>query len=92
MSSHQTSEEGGGLSQAEREVALGVAQLIDQVERIVQESGDPEGFDAGQWVAQFLNAPSPALGGLRPGDFMHTSDGRAVVATLIAQMQSGAFG
>ena len=77
---------------AEREVALAVVRLIDQVEQIVRESGDPDGFNAEQWVAQFLDAPSPALGGRRPRDFMETSDGRTVVAALVAQMQSGAYG
>ncbi len=67
------------------------AQLIAQVEQIVRESGDPDGFDAGRWVAAFLDAPSPALGGRRPADFIETSEGRTVVSALIGQMQSGAY-
>ena len=67
------------------------AQLIARVEQIVRESGDPDGFDAGRWVAAFLDAPSPALGGRRPADFIETSEGRTVVSALIGQMQSGAY-
>ncbi len=79
------------LSTADSEHAMGMARLVGQVEQMVQESGNPEGFDAGRWVAEFLGAPSPALGGRRPGDLMRTSDGRTVVSTLVAQMQSGAY-
>jgi putative toxin-antitoxin system antitoxin component (TIGR02293 family) len=79
------------LSSADSEHVVGLARLIGQVEQIVQESGNPEGFDAGLWVAEFIEAENPALGGRRPAELMRTSDGRAVVSTLIAQMQSGAY-
>jgi len=79
------------LSAADSEHAMGLARLVGQVEQMVGESGDPDGFDAGRWVAAFLDAPSPALGGRRPRDLMRTSDGRTVVSTLVAQMQSGAY-
>ena len=79
------------LSAADSEHAMGLARLVGQVEQMVQESGNPDGFDAGRWVAAFLDAPSPALGDRRPRDLMRTSDGRTVVSTLVAQMQSGAY-
>ena len=79
------------LSRADSEGAFGMARLIGQVEQIVQASGDGTPFDAGRWVAAFLDAPSPALGGRRPSELMRTSDGRSVVSTLVAQMQSGAY-
>lgn len=91
MPVRRISEGDGKSGQAEREVALRLTRLIDQVEQIVRKSGDPEGFDVEQWVAQFLDAPSPALGGRPPRDFMGTSEGRSVVSTLVAQMQSGAY-
>ena len=80
------------MTYSNNDLSTHTAQLVAQVQKIVQESGNPEGFDAGRWVAQFLDAPSPALGGRRPRDFMSTSEGRTVVSTLIAQMQSGAYG
>jgi putative toxin-antitoxin system antitoxin component (TIGR02293 family) len=83
--------DGGHLGQAESERVLGVVRLIGQVRRIVQESGDPTGFDAPLWVAHWLQAPVPALGGRPPMQFMDTAEGRAVVSQLVEQMQSGAY-
>lgn len=79
------------LSQDESERTLGIARLIGQVEHIVTESGEPAGFNAAHWTAQWLAEPNPALGGTPPGEFLDTADGRAMVAALVAQMQSGAY-
>ena len=79
------------LSQDESERTLGLARLIGQVEQIVSESGQPEGFNAAQWTAQWLAEPNPALGGTPPGGYLDTADGRALVSGLVAQMQSGAY-
>lgn len=79
------------LSQDESERALGIARLVGQVEQVVSESGEPDGFDAARWTADWLEEPNAALGGKAPGDFMDTADGRALVSGLVAQMQSGAY-
>lgn len=79
------------LSQDESERALGIARLVGLVEKIVAQSGEPAGFDAAQWTAAWLEEANHALGGKAPGDFMDTADGRALVAGLVAQMQSGAY-
>lgn len=79
------------LSQDESERALGIARLVGFVEKIVAESGEPAGFDSARWTATWLERPNNALGGKTPGDFMDTTDGRALVAGLVAQMQSGAY-
>jgi putative toxin-antitoxin system antitoxin component (TIGR02293 family) len=83
--------QGDVLSQDESERALGIARLVGQVQKIVSESGHPEGFDAATWTANWLDEPNAALGGRAPGEFMDTADGRALVAGLVAQMQSGAY-
>lgn len=83
--------DGGHLGQAESERILGVVRLIGQVRRIVEESGDPTGFDAPLWVATWLRTPVPALGGRPPMQYMDTAEGRAVVAQLVEQMQSGSY-
>lgn len=83
--------EGEVLSQDESERALGIARLVGQVQKIVSESGEPEGFDAATWTANWLEEPNAALGGRAPGEFMDTADGRSLVAGLVAQMQSGAY-
>ena len=79
------------LSQDESERALGLTSLVGQVQRIVAESGRPEGFDAARWTADWLEEPNDALGGRTPGEFMDTADGRALVSGLVARMQSGAY-
>ena len=79
------------LSQDESERVLGIARLVGLVEQVVAESGRPADFDAATWTAGWLAQSVAALGGKSPGDFMDTADGRDLVASLIAQMQSGAY-
>lgn len=79
------------LSAGESERVLGIARLVGQVEAMVQESGTPEGFDAGAWLSAWLREPVPALGGARPIDLVDTMEGQALVSGLLAQMQSGAY-
>ena len=61
------------------------------VQRIVNESGDPVGFDARAWTLEWVNEPVPALGGARPIDYMLTAEGSALVETLVHRMQTGAY-
>lgn len=79
------------LSQDDSERALGIARLVGQVQTVVAQSGAAEGFDAARWTAQWLDEPNAALNGEKPGSFMDTADGRALVAGLVAQMQTGAY-
>lgn len=78
------------LSTDESSRVLGMARLVGQVEAMVEESGNPKGFNAAEWVANWLERPLPALNGQRPAEFMDTSEGQALVAQLVARMQSGA--
>lgn len=80
------------LSLGEGERVVGVALLLGQVEAMVAQSGDAQGFDAAAWMARWMDRPQPALGGQRPGDLVDTADGRALVSDLLARMQSGAYG
>ena len=68
-----------------------VSALATLVQRVVDESGDPVGFDALAWTTRWLDRPAPALGGARPAELMATSEGRALVAALVLRMQSGAY-
>ena len=79
------------LSPDEGSRVLGMASLIGQVHTMVCESGDPEGFNAAEWVARWIDRPLPALGGLRPAELMDTFDGQALVSSMVARMQSGAY-
>lgn len=71
--------------------ARGIAGLISQVRTMVSESGNPGGFNAAEWVARWIDRPLPALGGQRPAELMETSDGQALVSSIVARMQSGAY-
>jgi putative toxin-antitoxin system antitoxin component (TIGR02293 family) len=75
--------------QAER--LIGLAKLVGQVEKMVTESGDLTGFDAAQWVSDWLESSNPALGNRKPADYLDTSEGQEIVSSLLAQMQSGAY-
>lgn len=70
---------------------FGVASLIGQVQTMIEESGNPEGFNAAEWVARWIDRPLPALGGQKPAELMDTSDGQALASNIIASMQRGAY-
>lgn len=79
------------LSVEHSERVIGLERLIGQVEAMVAESGNPEGFNASQWVGEWLEHPLQALGGAKPGDFMDTMEGQELISKLLAQSQSGAY-
>jgi putative toxin-antitoxin system antitoxin component (TIGR02293 family) len=79
------------LSPAEGERVLGVGRLLGQLQTMVRESGNSEGFDASAWLSTWMSAPVPALGGARPLDLMDTMTGQALVSQVLSQMQSGAY-
>ncbi|MDR7051493.1 putative toxin-antitoxin system antitoxin component (TIGR02293 family) [Duganella sp. 3397] len=79
------------LSSDESERVLGVENLIGLVQNMVEESGDPKGFDAARWVSEWLTSPLPALAGATPASYMDTFEGQKLVAELLAMSQSGAY-
>lgn len=79
------------LSSAEGERVLGVGRLLGQLQTMVRESGNAEGFDTAAWLSAWMSGPVPALGGTRPLDLMDTMTGQALVSQVLAQMQSGAY-
>ena len=79
------------LSVDQGERVLGLSKLVGQVQVMVEQSGNPEGFDAARWVADWLDRPSPALGGRCPAEYMDTAEGQELVSGLIAKVQSGAY-
>lgn len=87
---NKKSSEDKDLPLDEVERILGLAKLLGQLEAMLQESGDAEGFDAQAWLSRWLSEPVPALKGA-PIDFLDTMEGQALVAQTLAQMQSGAY-
>jgi uncharacterized protein (DUF2384 family) len=68
-----------------------VNELAALVQRMVRESGNPNGFDAQAWVLGWLNEPLPALGGRPPSEVLKEPDGFERISTVLARMQSGAY-
>ena len=79
------------LDSPDSERLLSVLDMIAQVQQIVARSGDATGFDAARWLATWLDAPCPALGGQKPTDYLDTHEGIQVVRNLLSQMESGAY-
>jgi putative toxin-antitoxin system antitoxin component (TIGR02293 family) len=79
------------LSVVESERVMGLAKLVGQAQAMVNESGDPVGFDAAKWVAGWLERPMPALDGRTPGEYMDTAEGQQIVAGLLERARSGTF-
>ena len=71
--------------------ARAMDRLVMRVQTMIEESGNPEGFNAAEWVTRWISRPLPALGGRTPDEFLETEDGQALVENLILRMQSGAY-
>lgn len=52
------------------ERVIGIQRLVGQVQVMVDESGDADGFDAGGWLGKWIEQPLPALGGQRPAEYL----------------------
>jgi uncharacterized protein (DUF2384 family) len=79
------------VSKDESERLLGVETLIGIAQTMVEQSGDPAGFDAARWVSTCLTNPLPALAGATPASYMDTFEGQKLVAELLSMSQSGAY-
>ena len=71
--------------------AAALARLVAIVQRIVNECGNPVGFDAHAWTLDWATHPVPALGMACPAEYMRTDEGRAIVETLLLRIESGAY-
>jgi len=79
------------LCQAASERVVEVARLVGQVEAMVEENGDPEGFDSTEWLSRWLDHPLPALADRRPVVYLDTIKRTHFISELLGQMQSGAY-
>lgn len=79
------------LASDESERLLGVARLIGQVEAMISESGEAQGFEATEWLSRWLREPLPALGNTRPMALLDTMEGQAMVSEALARIQTGAY-
>ncbi len=70
---------------------LWLARLIGQAQTIVDSARTVTDFEAAQWTGAWLQASHPALGGVRPGDYLCRPDGPQAVSDVLARMESGAY-
>ncbi|VWX33652.1 conserved hypothetical protein [Limnobacter sp. 130] len=70
---------------------IGVHLLIGQVQNLVEEYGDPVGFDAARWLGDWAFSSNNALGWLRPADYFDTVVGQEIVADLLAAIRYGSY-
>lgn len=68
---------------------LRVAGRDGQVQQMVEEAGNPDGFSASAWFSSWIAEPLPALGGSRPIEFLDTMEGQG--ANLLMQMRVGVY-
>lgn len=66
-------------------------RLVGLVQQLVKDYGDAQGFDAAQWLGQWIEQPNPALGGNCPAGYLDTATGAALVESLLHAMVSGAY-
>lgn len=83
------SSDGTRLGPGESERVLGMSALIGHVAMMTIRN--PHQFDPVQWVASWLSNPLGALGGGCPAEFLDTMTGQHLVASLLAQIESGAY-
>lgn len=79
------------LSPEDGERVIGIAKLVGQLGAMLEESGEPDGFDATLWLSRWLREPLAALGGVKPIDLLDTMEGQSLVSRSLAQIQSGAY-
>ena len=79
------------LDTDQSERVLQIQRLIGLVQKMVQDYGDPTGFDAGHWLGQWVEQPNPALAGALPADYLDTASGVGMVESLLHKMVSGAY-
>lgn len=68
-----------------------VTSLPTLGQRMVDESGNPLGFDARAWLDRWLENPMPALGRRRPLGVLKEPGGLDLLRGLLLQVQSGTF-
>jgi len=75
------------------QAALGMIKLLGIAQELVDNSTAKEarGFDAANWLGQWLERPQQALGGEKPADMLDTPTGIDVVARLLGSIASGAY-
>lgn len=68
-----------------------IISLAALVQRMVEESGNPIGFDSQAWLEDWLASLVPALGNRRLLDFLNEPGGVEVVRSILLRAQDGVY-
>jgi putative toxin-antitoxin system antitoxin component (TIGR02293 family) len=79
---------GDRLAPDESERVLGLMAMADSVTAMLDGAA---GFDHLAWLARWLTVPVPALGDVRPLDYLDTMTGQRMVQDLLLRMETGAY-
>lgn len=79
------------LSPSQGERVLGLQKLIGQIQLMVEQCGDPTGFDVFGWTGRWLGKRVPALGGEYPIQYLRTIAGQAALSDLLNRNISGTY-
>jgi hypothetical protein len=73
--------------------AVAIIQLACDAQRMINDSKAPaaRGFDAMEWLGQWLVLPQPALAGSMPFELLDTSTGIRCVSSVFGAISSGAY-
>jgi hypothetical protein len=82
---------GSGASSGGEQLATSKQILVDEVNKLLRESGFEGEFDAAGWVERWLNRPNSVLGGTPPRDFIGTAGGTELLLELIGAMAAGSY-
>jgi len=77
------------VADSERVLGLGTLMAIAYSYRDFTE--DPDQFDPGHWLSDWLQQANPALGGACPSDLMDTLEGQELVIQLLRQIGASAY-
>ena len=82
---------GSGASSGGEQLATGKQILVDEVNKLLRESGYAGKFDTAGWVERWLERPNMVLGGSRPRDYMGTAEGTKRLLELIGAMAADSY-
>jgi len=84
-------QQGAALEKDASERVMGLSALIGQVQALVEEQGNPQGFDAAKWFHNWAEQPVPALNGKKPLELLDTKEGQQLIASLLESIRAGAY-
>lgn len=75
------------IDQSER--VLRLKSLIGLAQKLVNQFGNPSGFNTPQWVGEWIETPIPALANAKPADYLDTGEGVKLVESTLMRTVTG---